>query len=111
MGPRLVRRMALEEKQVTADGGGGETVAWVHLGTLWADMRPSRGTEGLIGGRTASRVTHRVTVRAAPDGSARRPVASQRLRLGQRLFDILAVSEDDPAGAYLRLWVQEGPLT
>lgn len=111
MGPRLTRRMALEEKQVSADGGGGETVAWVHLGTLWADLRPARGSEGTIGGRSASRVTHRVVVRSAPDGSPRRPAATQRLRLGTRLFDILAVADEDAAGAYLRLWVAEGPLT
>lgn len=111
MGPRLTRRMALEERQVAADGGGGETVAWAHLGTLWADLRPARGSESLIGGRSASRVTHRVVVRGAPEGSPRRPQATQRLRLGNRLFDILAVAEEDAAGAYLRLWVAEGPLT
>ncbi|MEL6265528.1 MAG: phage head closure protein [Pseudomonadota bacterium] len=111
MTPRLSRRVALEAKQTTPDGGGGETAAWVSKGTLWAEFRPGRGSEPQIGGRAASRVTHRVRVPSAPIGSPRRPEAEERLRLGARVFDILAVADDDAAGAFLRLWVVEGSLT
>ncbi|MEM9780863.1 MAG: phage head closure protein [Pseudomonadota bacterium] len=111
MTPRLTRRVALEEKTATPDGGGGQTVSWASKGTLWAEIRKGSGREALIGGRAASRITHRVRVRGAPVGSPRRPEADQRLRLGARIFDILAVTEDDDQGAFLNLWVIEGPLS
>jgi len=43
----------------------------------------------------------RVYLRAAPQGSPQRPRPDQRLREGERIFTILAVSEADTAGAYL----------
>ncbi|MEM6971925.1 MAG: phage head closure protein [Pseudomonadota bacterium] len=111
MTPRLSRRVALETRHVVADGGGGESATWVRKGTLWASFRPSSGREGLIGEQIASRVSHRVRVRGAPIGSPRRPQAAERLRMGTRIFDILAVTEDDDQGAYFLLWVVEGSLS
>ncbi|MEM6678920.1 MAG: phage head closure protein [Pseudomonadota bacterium] len=109
-GPRLTRKLVLEEKSHSADGGGGETHVWATLGTLWAALDPASGREALWGQRPGQRVTHRITVRAAPQGSPRRPHAAQRFRLGARIFDILAVAEADEADAYLTCFVTEGPF-
>lgn len=106
--PRLTRKLVLEQLARTPDGGGGLVEEWVGLGSHWAALRPVAAREVVAGERPVSRVTHELTVRAAPPGSPRRPAADQRFRLGSRVFAIRGVAEADPEGAYLRVWVEEG---
>lgn len=108
--PKLTQRLVLETPERVADGGGGWQVTWNPLGTVWAEMRPSSARERSSGGREVSRVSHRVTIRSAPFGSARRPVPEQRFRQGERVFAIRGVAEADHRGAYLTCWVEEGPF-
>ena len=56
------------------------------------------------------RVACRILVRGAPAGSPSRPRADQRLREGARVFDILTVTEHDPAGRFLEIRAEEGRL-
>jgi Bacteriophage head-tail adaptor len=97
----LTRPMVLEEAGTTPDGAGGYTTSWAALGTLWCDLRAGSGSErrGLIA--PEGRMLFRIFLRAAPQGSPQRPRPDQRLTEGNRVFTILAVSEADPAGAYL----------
>ncbi|RMH53198.1 MAG: head-tail adaptor protein [Alphaproteobacteria bacterium] len=106
--PVLRRRLTLEEPVELADGGGGSIGGWREVGTLWADVRAVSGSEMLQGGRDRQRVTHRVIVRGAPVGSPRRPSPHQRFRDGSRIFDILAVAENDPDGRFILCWTEEG---
>ena len=46
-------------------------------------------------------------LRAAPMGSVARPRPEQRLRLGARIFTILAVAERDASGRYLVCFSRE----
>lgn len=107
---KLATRLTLEAPQRATDGGGGWVVTWTPLGTVWADLQPGRGREGEAGEREIARVTHRITIRSAPVGSSRRPVADQRFRLGDRVFAIRAIAEADDRGAYLTCWAEEGPF-
>lgn len=106
--PVLRRLVTLEERAQVADSGGGWLVTWQPVGALWADLLPVAGTELTEGARERSRVTHRVIVRAAPDGAPSRPRPDQRFREGVRNYDILAVTEHDPQGRYLVCWTEEG---
>ncbi len=105
--PQLTRRLVLEAPVRAPDGAGGYVPGWTALGVLWAEVVAGAGREaaGLAG--PVSRSSYRITVRAAPVGSSRRPVADQRLRDGDRVFRVLAVSERDRAGRYLLCSVQE----
>ncbi len=98
---QLSRKLMLEIAVNTADGAGGFTRAWVVLGTLWADLRQTSGRAA--GGEEValSRLTYRITVRAAVQGAPSRPLPGQRFRDGDRLFAIDAVTEAVPGGAYL----------
>ncbi|MEO0820009.1 MAG: phage head closure protein [Pseudomonadota bacterium] len=107
--PTLSRRLTLERRDTVLDSGGGETGDWVALGTHWAELKPASGRERVSGDRPGARVTHKVTIRSAPIGSSRRPDATQRFRLGSRVFDIRGVADADDAGAFLICWVEEGP--
>ncbi|KCV83502.1 Phage head-tail adaptor [Actibacterium atlanticum] len=105
--PRLTRRLVLEEAQNVADGAGGYDTSWVALGTLYAQVKPGSGRETTGETVPLSRVPYRITVRGAPVGASYRPQAGQRFREGSRLFEILAVTEQDARGQYLTCFAQE----
>lgn len=105
---RLSRRLTLEAREVAPDGSGGQAVSWRPLGELWAEVAVRTGREVFAGERPGSRVMYRILVRGAPVGAPSRPRAEQRLREGDRVFDILAVAEADPAGRYLEIVAEEG---
>ena len=106
--PVLSRQVELQERVLTGDGAGGYAKSWTTLGTLWAAFDARSGSERVIGGRTTSGVTYRVTVRAAPHGAPSRPRPEQRFLDGDRVFSILAVADEDPEGLYLTCWTEEG---
>ena len=108
--PDLTRLLVLEERVDAPDGGGGVTADWTALGAHWADIRPGAAIERTLGGVEASLVTHKVTLRWAPFGAPSRPRANQRFREGDRVFEILGVTEADTRNAWLVAWVRAGAL-
>ncbi|WP_151720391.1 head-tail adaptor protein [Gemmobacter serpentinus] len=109
--PHLTRRLVLEEMERIADGAGGFVASWVTRGTLWADLRAASGRDATGEEVVLAAVTSKITVRGAPQGAASRPKPGQRFRDGVRAFDILAVTEADPAGRYLTCFArEEGPI-
>lgn len=106
--PALRRLMTLESPVATDDAGGGRIVSWQALGALWAHVDAVTASEPLSGARERARVTHRILVRGAPEGSPQRPAPHQRFREGSRIYGILGVAEDDAEGRYLRCWAEEG---
>lgn len=98
---RLNRPMVLEEAQIMPDGAGGQALAWQALGTVWCELRAGTGSERRGEIIPEGQMRFRIFLRAAPQGSPQRPRPDQRLREGQRLFRILAVSEADAVGAFL----------
>lgn len=107
MDVHLNRLLTLEQSIEVPDGAGGYDLSWSALGQVWAEIRPGAGRDA--GGEevTLTSVPYRITLRGAPDGSARRPVAGHRLREGNRLFRILAVTERDAGGHYLTCFARE----
>lgn len=104
----LNRNLILEDPEFEEDGSGGFLATWTKLGSLWAHVAPRKGRETMSGGRPRSRVAYRILVRAAPVGAKSRPRATQRLRDGTRIFEILSVTEADPRGRYLEIEAEEG---
>jgi head-tail adaptor len=89
----LTRRLVLEGAVRELDDAGGFIESWQVLGTLWADVRAAGIRTRDAEAARLSGVTYRITVRAAPIGSPRRPIAGQRFRDGGRQFRIDAVVE------------------
>lgn len=106
-GVRLNRRLVLERASAVPDGAGGRSAAWAVLGTLWGEMTPRSGREGMIDAGTVARAGYRVKLRAAPVEAEGRPRPGDRFRSGTRRFDILAVQEASPAARYLICTVEE----
>ena len=92
----LRRRLLLEAAVTTPDGLGGTTQVYETVAAVWAQLEWIAGGERWRRGRPEQVATHRVTLRwrAGVD-------AGQRLRDGDRLFDIRAVA--DPDGGRRRL--------
>lgn len=101
------RRFVLEEAQSVPDGAGGFLQTWVQLGTVWGRLRPGSGGERGADAATLSSVPYRIIVRAAPFGAPSRPRPDQRFREGQRIFRILAVTDNDDSGRTLTCFAQE----
>lgn len=104
---RLNRALVLEARVETPDGAGGQDVAWVGLGTLWADVRPGTGREAGDEATALGEVALRITVKGAPVGAPSRPVPGQRFREASRIFRILAVIEADPEARHLVCFARE----
>ncbi|OOY12615.1 MAG: head-tail adaptor protein [Rhodobacteraceae bacterium] len=105
--PDLNRKLVLEAPERVADGAGGFTEIWTALGELWAQMVPGTGVERAGEFVTLASVPWKITVRAAPEGSPRRPRPEQRFREGGRVFRILAVAEADRGAHYLTCFARE----
>jgi SPP1 family predicted phage head-tail adaptor len=84
------RRLLLEAPVSVPDGLGGATQSYKTVAALWAQVEWLSGGEHWRMGRPEQIATCRVTMRwrAGVD-------AGQRLRDGERIFDIRAVSDPD----------------
>lgn len=101
----LRRRLLLEAAVTTPDGLGGTTQVYETVAAVWAQLEWIAGGERWRRGRPEQVATHRVTLRwrAGVD-------AGQRLRDGDRHFDIRAVADPDGGRRRLVCLVQEiGP--
>jgi SPP1 family predicted phage head-tail adaptor len=101
----LRRRMTLEQPSRAADGGGGVAVSWTPISDLWAELRSIGGNESAASEGVQGRVTHEVTIRRRTNIAT-----SMRLRMGTRLFAIVAVLDRDGAEPYLRILAEERNL-
>ncbi len=75
------------------------------MAALWADLRPSGGSETVEADRLAGRVTHEVSLRYRAGVQP-----AMRFRGGARLFHILSVIDVDERRRWLRCLCEEREL-
>ncbi len=109
--PQLNRHLFLEHLVQTPDGAGGYSSAWAVLGAHWAEIKSGSGRETSAPSTAISRVSFRITVRAAPTSSTARPKAGQRFRGQGRYYTINAVAEAGTDGRYLTCHAVEETVT
>lgn len=98
----LRRRLTLEAPVATPDGLGGTTQVFQTVAALWAQLEWLSAAEHWRRGRPEQVATYRVTMRWRSGVDA-----GQRLRDGDRLFDIRAVADPDGSRRRLICLVQE----
>lgn len=98
----LRRRLVLEAPVATPDGLGGATLDFETVAALWGQVEWLSGGEQWRLGRPEQVATHRITLRwrAGVD-------AGQRLRDGERIFDIRAVADPEDGRRRLICLVEE----
>jgi SPP1 family predicted phage head-tail adaptor len=101
----LRHRLTLEQLQREEDEGGGFTESWVAVATLWAELRPTGGSESVEADRLAARVTHEVSLRYRPGVKP-----AMRFRKGARLFHIVTVINVEERNRWLKCLCEEREL-
>lgn len=81
----------------TPDGMGGWAETWTRVATVRARFSQPSARERQAADQSQSRLSH--VVYLASDADVRR---SDELRLGSRVFDVLATFEPSEPGTYLR---------
>ena len=104
--PSLRRLAVLEAPARLPDGAGGFERSWTPLARHRVALAPASGAESAEASQQASRVTHRLTLRAS---ASLIPRADQRFRIGARLFDIRAVFQSGGRGQFLTCLCEENP--
>lgn len=102
--PKFDRALVHEVPERIADGAGGFRTVWQARGTHWAEVKARSGREAAGPVGALSRLSLKVTLRGAPEGSPRRPAAGHRFREGDRFYAVQAVHED---GLYIVCHAQE----
>jgi SPP1 family predicted phage head-tail adaptor len=86
----LRHRVVVESAAGSADGAGGETIAWDTLATMWARIEPAAAAETIVAGHLSGVVTHTVTMRFREDIAG-----GKRIVYRGRIFRLLAVFDPD----------------
>lgn len=98
----LNKRVALQSPTLTADGMGGNTVAWGTEAQVWAAIWPTSAREQIEGGQQTMTVSHRMRIRYRSD------VASDwRVKYGDRYFSIVSIINPNEKNAMLDLLCRE----
>ena len=101
-------RLELQQELRTPDGGGGYTLDWSTVATVWGELRPVGGRERLEAMRLQGEVTHRIAIRYR----AGLALDSQwRLKLGARVFNVRAVVNVGERDRFFELLCHEGVAT
>jgi len=103
----LNRRLILETLNRVGDGAGGFADIWQPLGVVWGNVGGRTAAQKALAAGDLSKVSYRIIVRGAPQGSSLRPALGQRFRDKDRVFPIDAVFEQDDAGLYLECRAHE----
>jgi SPP1 family predicted phage head-tail adaptor len=99
----LRHRVTLQQPAETPDGGGGFTLAWTDVATVWAAIEPLKGAERLHAQQLQSPVTHRVTMRYRSGVTP-----TMRLLFEARTLNIRAVIDPQERNRTLELLCEEG---
>lgn len=94
---RLNKRVEIESRV-----HGDDADTWVNLAGVWAEIKPVGGSERFAKGETESDATHRITMRNHLDITP-----ANRIRFGQRIFEVRSVINADEAGEYLEVEAAE----
>ncbi|NWH09211.1 MAG: phage head closure protein [Alphaproteobacteria bacterium] len=102
IGP-MRHRVTIESKESVADEGGGVIETWMPVATFWAEIDALGGEEVSSGEGREPRTRYEITMRIEAEVTP-----AHRLRLGERIFAILAVREDVPQSGYQRITAMQG---
>lgn len=102
----LTERVRIEQGTDTTDAGGGQVRVWSTVATVWAEVRPQRGTEADREGQALAVTMYWVTLRRRSDLTA-------DMRLvwttnGDKVMNIRTLNEPGPRAMYQTLGAEIG---
>ena len=99
-------RVKLQSSTNTTDAGGGISQVWALVANLWADIKPTSGSESYRQGQVQESTTHEVTIRYRSD-----IYTKYRILFGTRAFNIKHIKNIEERDRYLLLSCVEGVAT
>lgn len=104
MRPGALRHyITIEQKTVTRDAYGAETVTWATFAQPWADIRPLNGQELIAAQAVQSEITGKIIIRYIAG-----VVPSMRISYQGKHYDIKAVIDPLLQHRELQLLISEG---
>ena len=100
----LRERVVLEDLVRTPTSGGGATLTWRRVDTVWAAVRAATGREVVTSDQRVGRLTHEVWIRHRPGTTS-----AMRFRLGARTLAIVAVLDAGNERQWMRCLCREEP--
>ena len=95
-------RLRIEAAERGTADGGGATLTWQPVATVWAEISPASGREVVVADGLSVRVTHEVRLRYRAD------LASEmRFTSGARVLDIRVVRDVDGRKRWLSCLCEE----
>lgn len=83
-------RIVIQTQSSTPDDAGGRVTTWADALTVWSRVEPMAGRELFLSSQLQSRVDSRMTIRYQSSLADTTVAAKARVKLGTRLFNILA---------------------
>ncbi len=99
----LRHHLTLEQTVRTPDAGGGATVSWSTVATVWASVEAVGGGEHEAADRADARTRYRIRMRYRLDVTA-----GMRFRQGARTFNIRTVLDEEGRRQWLICLCEEG---
>jgi SPP1 family predicted phage head-tail adaptor len=104
----LRQRLVLQQESRVADTGGGASLSWTSVATLWAEVTPLSGKENIQGEKVSGVLTHKIRVRYHASITVS---PATRFLWGARVFNIRAVRNIEERGRILEILAEEGVAT
>lgn len=98
----LRHRIILQDLVIIPNTLGEGEETWVDRGTIWAEIRPLRGNEFWMAQQVNSKITHKITTRYYQNIDS-----VNRLKFGDRLFEIISVINPDERCSELNFLCEE----
>lgn len=98
----LNRQITIQQKTKVKDGDGYETETWVTLATLWTQVITTGGREFYAAQKLNAETSAVFKVRYTEKVNAR-----QRIKYGNRIFEILNVADPDGKRVELNISAKE----
>ncbi len=100
------QRIELQKETRTPDGQGGFTSEWTTQDTVWAHVRPQRGSEREHGDRIQAEAGYFVVIRYRSDINE-----TWRIVWNGRNMNIRFLQDEGPRALYLPMEVERGVAT
>lgn len=98
----LRHRIAVQRKSVVRDTFGGETVSWTDVAMVWMSLRPLSGRELYAAQQAHAETTHKAVMRYMAGVTP-----NDRLKYGDRIFDMISVLNHEEKNGYLIIEAKE----
>ncbi len=93
---QLRHHFAIEAVTIVRDEGGGAVASSAEIARAWGSLRGGGGGLPFLADAFRARTTHTITIRAHIGLTT-----AHQLRLGPRVFIILAITDRDGTGRFL----------